>query len=106
MNTFNDREKAFEAKYEKDQELQFRVTARKNKLLGLWAAGLLGKSGADAEAYAKDVVMSDFEKPGDDDVIGKVVGDLTAGGKATDAAAVRKQSSALMAEAKKQLMAE
>ncbi len=106
MNTFNDREKAFEAKYEKDQELQFRVTARKNKLLGLWAAGLLGKSGADAEAYAKDVVMSDFEKPGDDDVIGKVVGDLTAGGKATDAAAVRKQSSLLMVEAKKQLMAE
>ena len=106
MNTFNDREKAFEAKYEKDQELQFRVTARKNKLLGLWAAGLLGKSGADAEAYAKDVVMSDFEKPGDDDVIGKVVGDLTAGGKATDAAAVRKQSSLLMGEAKKQLMAE
>ena len=106
MNTFNDREKAFEAKYEKDQELQFRVTARKNKLLGLWAAGLLGKSGADAEAYAKDVVMSDFEKPGDDDVIGKVVGDLTAGGKAADAAAVRKQSSLLMGEAKKQLMAE
>ncbi len=106
MNTFNDREKAFEAKYEKDQELQFRVTARKNKLLGLWAAGLLGKSGADAEAYAKEVVMSDFEKPGDDDVIGKVVGDLTAGGKATDAAAVRKQSSLLMGEAKKQLMAE
>ena len=106
MTTFDEREKAFEAKYEKDQELQFRVTARKNKLLGLWAAGLLGKSGAEAEAYAKEVVMSDFEKPGDDDVIGKVVGDLTAAGKATDAAAVRKQSHALMDEAKKQLMAE
>ena len=56
MTTFNDREKAFEKKYEHDQDLKFKVNARKNKLLGLWAAGLMGKSGADAEAYAKDVV--------------------------------------------------
>ena len=52
MTTFNDREKSFEKKFEKDQELQFKVNARRNKLLGLWAAGLMGKSGADAEAYA------------------------------------------------------
>ena len=106
MTTFNDREKAFEAKYETDQALQFKVVARKNKLLGLWAAGLLGKSGADAETYAKEVVMSDFEKAGDDDVIGKVAGDLTSAGKAMDAAAVRKQSNMLLTEAKKQLMAD
>ncbi|MSP77385.1 MAG: DUF1476 domain-containing protein [Rhodospirillaceae bacterium] len=106
MTTFDEREKAFEKKFGQDQELQFKVNARKNKLLGLWAAGLLGKSGAAAEAYAKEVVVSDFEKPGDDDVIGKVVGDLVAAGKAMDATAVRKQSNALMAEAKKQLMAE
>ena len=69
MTTFDDREKAFEKKFEHDQDLQFKATARKNKLLGLWAAGLMGKSGADAEAYAKEVVVADFEKPGDSDVI-------------------------------------
>ena len=68
MTTFDDREKSFEKKFEHDQELQFKVNARKNKLLGLWAAGLMGKTGADAEAYAKDIVMAEFEKPGDHDV--------------------------------------
>ena len=62
MTTFNEREKAFEKKYEHDQDLQFKVNARKNKLLGLWAAGLMGKSGADAEAYAKDVVLADYRE--------------------------------------------
>ena len=76
MTSFDEREKAFEKKFEKDQELQFKVTARKNKLLGLWAAGLMGKNGADAEAYAKEVVLADFEKPGDSDVIAKLVKDL------------------------------
>ena len=65
MTTFDEREKAFEKKFEHDQELQFKVNARRNKLLGLWAAGLMGKSGADAEAYATEIVMADFEKPGD-----------------------------------------
>ena len=83
MTTFDDREKAFEKKFEHDQELQFKATARKNKLLGLWAAGLMGKTGADAEAYAKEVVMADFEKPGDSDVIDKLVKDLAAAGKPT-----------------------
>lgn len=106
MTTFNDREKSFEKKFQHDQELQFKVNARKNKLLGLWAAGLLGKTGADAEAYAKDVVMADFEKPGDSDVIHKLMKDLAAAGKPTEDHTIRKQSERLMAEAKTQVMAE
>ena len=73
---FNDREKGFEAKYLHDQETQFKITARRNKLLGLWAAEQMGLSGADAEAYAKEVVVADFEEAGDDDVLRKVLGDL------------------------------
>ncbi len=78
MTTFDEREKAFEKKFEHDQDLQFKATARKNKLLGLWAASLMGKSGADAEAYAKEVVMADLDVPGDHDVIAKLVKDLAA----------------------------
>ncbi len=81
MTTFDEREKAFEKKFEHDQDLQFKATARKNKLLGLWAASLMGKSGADAEAYAKEVVMADLDVPGDHDVIAKLVKDLAAAGK-------------------------
>ena len=72
MTTFDEREKAFEKKFEHDQDLQFKTTARKNKLLGLWAAGLMGKSGADAEAYAKEIVVADLDRPGDSDVIEKL----------------------------------
>ena len=106
MTTFNDREKSFEKKFEKDQELQFKVNARRNKLLGLWAAGLMGKSGADAEAYAKEVVMADFEKPGDSDVMAKLVKDFAAAGKPTEEHTIRKQSERLMDDAKKQVMTE
>ena len=106
MTTFNDREKSFEKKFEKDQELQFKVNARRNKLLGLWAASLMGKSGADAEAYAKEVVMADFEKPGDSDVMAKLVKDLAAAGKPTEEHTIRKQSERLVDEAKKQVMTE
>ena len=106
MTTFNEREKAFEKKYEHDQDLKFKVTARKNKLLGLWAAGLMGKSGADAEAYAKDVVMADFEKPGDSDVIEKLVKDLAAAGKPMEEHTIRKQAERLAEAAKEQLMKE
>jgi hypothetical protein len=106
MTTFNDREKSFEKKFEKDQELQFKVNARRNKLLGLWAAGLLGKSGADAEAYAREVVMADFEKPGDSDVMAKLVKDLAAAGKPTEEHTIRKQADRLIDEAKKQVMTE
>lgn len=104
MTTFDDRQKSFEKKFERDQDLQFKVNARRNKLLGLWAAGVMGKS--DAEAYAKEVVLADFEKPGDDDVIQKLVNDLAAAGKPTDEPTIRKQAERLMAEAKSQLMAE
>ena len=106
MTTFNDREKAFEKKYEHDQDLQFKVTARKNKLLGLWAAALMGKGGADAEAYAKDVVLADFEKPGDSDVMEKLVKDLAAAGKPTEEHTIRKQAERLAAAAKEQIMKE
>ena len=106
MTTFNEREKAFEKKYEHDQDLKFKVNARRNKLLGLWAASLMGKSGADAEAYAKDVVLADYEKPGDSDVIEKLVKDLAAAGKPMEDHTIRKQAERLAAEAKDQLMKE
>jgi hypothetical protein len=78
MSGMSDREKAFENKFAHDQELRFKAEARRNKLVGLWAAGLLGK--ADPDAYAKEVIAADFEEAGDEDVIRKVMGDLTAGG--------------------------
>ena len=106
MTTFNEREKAFEKKYEHDQDLKFKVNARKNKLLGLWAAGLMGKSGADAEAYAKDVVLADYEKPGDSDVIEKLVKDLAAAGKPMEDHSIRKQAERLAEAAKEQIMKE
>ena len=106
MTTFDEREKAFEKKFEHDQDLQFKATSRKNKMLGLWAASLMGKSGADAEAYAKDVVLADYEKPGDSDVIEKLVKDLAAAGKPTEEHTIRRQSERLMVEAKEQIMKE
>jgi hypothetical protein len=80
MTTFDDRKDAFEKKFAHDEELRFKATARRNKLLGLWAAQKLGKSGADAEAYAKSVVMADFQEAGDEDVVRKVLADLAATG--------------------------
>jgi hypothetical protein len=103
MTTFDDRENAFETKYAHDAEMKFRVEARRNKLLGLWAAGLLGKTGDDAAAYAKEVVAADFEEAGDEDVVRKVAADL--GGKA-DAASVRAKLAEFLGEAKRQLMNE
>ena len=76
MASFDNREKGFEAKFRRDKELEFKVMARRNKLLGLWAAELMGVSGADAEAYAKEVVMADFDEPGEEDVYRKVMADL------------------------------
>lgn len=76
MTTFDDRESAYENKYAHDEEMKFKIEARTNKLLGLWAAELMGKSGDEAAAYAIDVVKSDFEEPGNEDVIRKVVADF------------------------------
>jgi hypothetical protein len=80
MTTFDKRKDAFESKFAHDAELRFRAEARRNKLLGLWAAGLLGKSGADADAYAREVVAADFERAGDEDVFDKVRKDLATAG--------------------------
>jgi hypothetical protein len=80
MSNFDNREKGYEAKYKMDQEREFKANARRCKLVGLWAAEKMGIEGADAEAYAKEVVISDFEKPGQDDVVDKVHGDLAAKG--------------------------
>ncbi len=80
MTTFDKREDGFENKFAHDAELQFKAEARRNKLLGLWAAGLLGKTGAAAEAYAKEVVAADFDKAGDSDVFAKIRRDFDAAG--------------------------
>jgi hypothetical protein len=103
MSSFDDRENAFENKFAHDAEMQFKADARRNKLLGLWAADLLGKSGDDAAEYAKEVVKSDFEEAGDEDVYRKVSGDLGAN---ADEETIRAKMAELMAEAKSQLMTE
>ena len=103
MSTFDDREHAFEAKFAHDAEMQFKAEARRNKLLGLWAAGLMGKSGEAADAYAREVIKSDFQEAGDEDVYRKVSGDL---GALADEATIRAKMKSLMAEAKAQLMNE
>ena len=103
MSTFDDRENAFENKFAHDAQMQFKAEARRNKLLGLWAAERLGKSGDDAAAYAREVVKSDFEEAGDEDVFRKVSGDL--GDKASEAE-IRGKMIELMAVAKGQLMDE
>jgi len=103
MTTFDDREHAFEAKFAHDSEMQFRAEARRNKLLGLWAAGLMGKTEEAAAAYAIEVVSADFEEAGDEDVVRKVVADLA--GKAS-ADEVRAKLTELLPVAKAQLLSE
>jgi len=103
MSTFDDRENAFESKFAHDAEMQFKADARRNKLLGLWAAELMGKTGDAAADYAREVVKSDFEEAGDEDVYRKVAGDLSS---LADEATIRSKMVALMAEAKAQLMDE
>jgi hypothetical protein len=107
MSTFNEREKAFEDKYKHDQDLQFRTEVRRNKLLGQWVGReLLGLDDAAVESYAKDVVASDLDEPGPDDVIRKIMADLQA--KAVDFSEhrLRHRMEELMTEAKKQIMQE
>ena len=103
MSSFDDRENAFESKFAHDSELQFRAEARRNKLVGLWAAELLGKSGQDAADYAMSVVSADFEEAGIEDVVRKLVGDL---GAKSSAEAVRAKMAELLPVAKSQLMTE
>ena len=103
MTTMKDRENAFENKFAHDAEMQFKAEARRNKLLGLWAAELLGKSGEAANEYAKEVIKSDLEEAGDEDVYRKVSGDL---GDKADETTIRAKMVSLMAEAKVQIMEE
>lgn len=106
MTTFDNREQAFERKFAHDEEMQFKARARRNKLLGLWAAAQAGLDGEKADAYAKDVVVADMEQPGDDDVIEKVLGDLIAAGVEMKREEVVFQLNKCMTEAQKQLAAE
>ena len=106
MTQFSDREKAFENKFQKDQELQFKVTARRNKLLGLWAAAKIGLEGEAAAAYSKEVVVSDFDEPGDQDVLRKVLSDLTDKGVDITEHGVRQEMDRLFEQAKKEISTE
>ena len=103
MTTFDDREQAFENKFAHDQELEFKAAARRNRMLGLWAASLMGLEGARSEQYASAVVKSDLEQPGDEDVLRKVWKDLTASGAKVTEGAVRAKMEELLAIARDQI---
>ena len=104
MTSFDDRERAFETKYARDEEMQFRIIARRNRLLGAWAARQMGLTDAEAESYAKDVVRADFEEAGDQDVIRKVLGDLTAAGVECDEEQVQEALRNKEIEARRQII--
>ena len=104
MSTFDDRENAYENKHAHDAELQFKITARRNKLVGLWAAEQMALTPEEADSYAKSVVQADFEEAGDEDVVRKLLGDLTSAGVETDDAAVRTAIEAKMVEARRQFI--
>ncbi len=106
MTTFDKREETFEKKFAHDAELQFKAEARRNRLLGLWAAGLLRKSGADAAAYAKEVVAADFQEAGEEDVFRKVRNDFDASGVEQSDHQIRRTMEELMAEAIEQIRSE
>lgn len=106
MTAFDDRENAFESKYAHDEEMQFKITARRNKLLGYWAAEKMGLTAEEAEAYGKSVVQADFEEAGDDDVLRKVQGDLTTAGVEANEASVRAAMEELIVEARRQFIDE
>ncbi len=103
MTSMKDREEGFEKKFAHDEELKFKATARRNRLLGAWAAEKLGKSGADAEAYAKEVVVADFEEAGDEDVFRKLRGDFDKAGVAVSDHQIRHAMAELLETAAKQI---
>jgi hypothetical protein len=105
MTTFDKREEGFEKKFAHDEELKFKATARRNKLLGLWAAEKLGLTGPDADAYAKAVVAADFEEPGDSDVFGKIRKDFEAKGVVQSDHQIRRTMDELMEQAIAQIKA-
>lgn len=106
MTSFEDREKSFERKFALDEELQFKSNARRNKLLGLWAAEKLGLSGDEAQAYAREVVKADLEEPGEEDVFRKIRGDFDGKGVEQSDHQIRRAMSDLLAEAVRQIEAE
>lgn len=106
MTTFDNREQAFENKFARDEEFQFKVTARRNKLVGLWAAEQMGLTPEESDAYAKSVVQADFEEAGDEDVVRKLLGDLTSAGVEADEGAIRAALDSRMVEARRQFIEE
>ena len=104
MTNFNDREKAFETKFARDEEMAFRVLARRNRLLGQWAAREMGLTEVEGEAYAKEVVRAEFEEAGDEDVVRKLLGDMTAAGVDIDEARIRSEMGHKDVDARRQLM--
>lgn len=106
MTSFNDREKAFEAEFAHNEEMLFRISARRNRLLGEWAAAIMKLTPEETDAYRKAVVQADFEETGDEDVIRKVLGDLIAAGADTDEAAVRTALAEKAVEARRKIMTE
>jgi hypothetical protein len=104
MTTFDDRENAFENKFAHDEEMMFRVTARRNKLVGLWAAAKMGLTAEETDAYAKSVVQADFEEVGDEDVVRKLMGDLTGAGVETNDEEIRQALADQTVEARRQLL--
>jgi hypothetical protein len=104
MTTFDDRERAFEKKFARDEEMKFRIIARRNRLLGQWAARQMGLSEEESESYAKDVVRSDFEEAGDHDVVRKVLGDLTAAGVDCDESRIVEMLGHKEVEARRQII--
>lgn len=103
MSSFDDRKRGEEARFAMDQAADFKVMARRNKLLGLWAADLMGLTGSDADAYAKTVVLSDLEEPGDEDVFRKVRGDFDAKGVDRTDARIREHMAELLPVAREQI---
>ena len=106
MSGFDDRERAFEAEFARDQEVQFRITARRNRLVGEWAAERMGLTPEETDAYAKAVVQADFEEAGDEDVIRKLLGDLTAADCDVSEADIRSKLEECSVEARRQFMSE
>ncbi|MCF6292013.1 MAG: DUF1476 domain-containing protein [Robiginitomaculum sp.] len=106
MNTFDDREKGFENKFALDQNIEFKAEARRNKLLGLWAAELMGKSEEQAQEYAKEVIVADFEEAGDDDVFRKLRADLDAASVEQSDHQIRRQMDELLEKAREQVRSE
>jgi hypothetical protein len=104
MTSFDDRERAFETKFAHDQDMAFRVIARRNRLLGVWAAGLMGLTPAETDAYAKAVVQADFEEAGDEDMIRKLLGDLVSAEVDIDEARIRHALEDKLVEARRQLL--